>query len=406
MHRMTSSLRTTPLAETLATAKRFARELGVTRVTDTTWLDRIGIPVFSSIRPDAMPASLCVNAGKGVHPDEARVGAYMEAIEFALAEHRNSHLNVILSTPREVAEQEGLSFRFVDLCPIIGRHVEADGPLACVEAEDVVSGRRFLLPAELVFSPYPENPGQVIFGTSTNGLASGNSVLEATLHGLAELVERDVQALNHIQDDSLLVEFDVPAPDLDQLRERVLNAGLRTELRYTSSEFGLPYLQGFILEPTHDDPIAISVGSGLHPIKEIAAVRALAEAAQSRLSYIHGGRDDLIERFNYFSEQAPDTESSAEQELRRRVTDGSRSIRYSQIPDASALASVDEAFDFLVSALARGGVEQVLRVVMSRPDSPLAVVKVIAPKLESFQPNLKRVGPRLARLVKEREGQL
>ncbi|MGW4565261.1 YcaO-like family protein [Streptomyces sp. NPDC004561] len=97
-----------------------------------------------------------------------------------------------------------------------------------------------------------------------------------------------VQAFNHCRDTSRLVDFDAPAPDLDQLRTRVAAAGLRAEVRYTASEFGLPYVQGFIMEPTDDDPIAISVGSGLHPIKEIAAVRALAEAAQSRLSYTPG----------------------------------------------------------------------------------------------------------------------
>lgn len=403
MHRMTSSLRTRSLAETLTTAREVARQLGITRVTDTTWLDRLGIPVFSSIRPDAMPDSLCVNAGKGVHPDEARVGAYMEAIEFALAEYRNTHVDVVMSTPGEVASQPGISFRFVDLCPTLGRKVDAAGPLACVEAHDVVSGQSVLVPAELVFSPYPENPGQVIFGTSTNGLASGNTVLEATVHGLAELMERDVQALNHFCDASFLIDFDVPAPDLDQLRERVAGAGLQAEVRYTPSEFGLPYFQGFIMEPTNDDPIAISVGSGLHPIKEIAAVRALAEAAQSRLSYIHGGRDDLIERFKYFAQQDPEQERAAEQELRRRVTDNSRSIRYSQIPSAAGFTSVDEALADLLAALSDRGVEQVLRVVLSPEDSPLAVVKVIAPKLESFQPNLKRVGPRLVQMTQDRE---
>ncbi|WP_406841095.1 YcaO-like family protein [Streptomyces sp. AHU1] len=405
MYRMTSSLRTTSLADTLATAREVAGELGITRVTDTTWLDRIGIPVFSSIRPDAMPASLCVNAGKGVHPDEARVGAYMEAIEFALAEYRHTHLDVVMSTPGEVASQAGISFRFVDLCPQLERKVEADGPLACVEAQDVVTGQAVLVPAELVFSPYPENPGQVIFGTSTNGLASGNSVLEATVHGLAEVMERDVQALNHFRDTSRIIDFDVAAPDLDQLRVRVAAAGLRAEVRYTASEFGIPYVQGFIMEPTDDDPIAISVGSGLHPIKEIAAVRALAEAAQSRLSYIHGGRDDLIERFNYFAGKGADKERLAERELRRRVTDASRSIAYSQIPSADGITSVEEAMADMLASLAECGVHQVLRVVLSRPESPLAVVKIIAPKLESFQPNLKRVGPRLVHMMDEPEEQ-
>jgi len=84
--RLSSSLRTTPPEVTLARARAVAPSLGITRVTDITRLDRVGVPVYASIRPTAAPGSLCVNAGKGLHPIEAEVGAYMEAIEFALAE--------------------------------------------------------------------------------------------------------------------------------------------------------------------------------------------------------------------------------------------------------------------------------------------------------------------------------
>ena len=66
-------------------ARSLARGLGISRVTDITRLDCVGVPVFASIRPDAQPGSLCVNAGKGITVGEARAGAYMEAIEYAFA---------------------------------------------------------------------------------------------------------------------------------------------------------------------------------------------------------------------------------------------------------------------------------------------------------------------------------
>ena len=84
--RLSSSLREAPLEATLARARVVAAQLGITRVTEITRLDVVGVPVFASIRPDALPGSLCVNAGKGMSVDEARVGAYMEAIEFAFAD--------------------------------------------------------------------------------------------------------------------------------------------------------------------------------------------------------------------------------------------------------------------------------------------------------------------------------
>ncbi|MEY2233070.1 YcaO-like family protein [Streptomyces sp. BF23-30] len=393
---MTSSLRTVPLADTLIKAKAFAAELGVTRVTDTTWLDCIGVPVYSSIRPDAVPNSLCVNAGKGVHPDEAKVGAYMEAIEFALAEYRNRSIEVVMSTPGEVMSQKGIEFDFVDLCPILGRQVDADGPLACVEAEDIATGNRILLPAELAFSPFSENPGQRIFGTSTNGLSSGNTVAEATLHGLCEVIERDTQSFNFVRDKSRYVHFDHPSENIDILRDRIVGASLQPVLRYTPSRFGIPYFQGFILESSDEAPIAISQGAGLHLIRDIAAVRALAEAAQSRLSYIHGGRDDLIERYDYFANQDGEVERQATSEVRSRILNESNSIAYSEIASAAPnFSTIDDALQFLRAKLAEAGIRQVFRVRLSSETMPLAVVKVIVPKLEHFQPTLKRVGPRL-----------
>lgn len=400
MYRMTSSLRKASLSETLVHARQLALQFGITRVTNTTWLDKIGIPVFASIRPDAVEGSLCVSAGKGMRAEEAQVGAYMEAIEFAIAEYRNRNIDVFLSTPRKVGGQPGFAYEFVDFCPILGKSIDIDGPLACVHAQDIATGKLFAIPAELVFSPFSENPGQRIFGTSTNGLSSGNTVDEASVHGIAEIIERDVQALNFMKNSSSLVRRDCSVETLDPLFERVEQAGLIAVLRYTPSVVKLPYFQGFILEPSNDAPIAISCGSGLHLCRDIAAVRGLAEAAQSRLSYIHGGRDDLIERFNYFSADSRQAELDAVARLRHDVNDSVGAIDFSSIEDAShETQSIDSALGCLLERLRNNGFSQVMRVVLSKKDSPLAVVKIVIPGMESFQPALKRAGRRLFRYI-------
>jgi ribosomal protein S12 methylthiotransferase accessory factor len=101
---LSSSLRSAEPETTLARARRRAGPLGITRVTDITRLDRAGIPVYASIRPGAAAGSLCVNAGKGLRPIEAEVGAYMEAIEFALAEPGASHVTTVRATARDVLD--------------------------------------------------------------------------------------------------------------------------------------------------------------------------------------------------------------------------------------------------------------------------------------------------------------
>ena len=87
MIRYGSSFRQVPVEETLRRARSIAQSVGISRVTEVTYLDRIGIPVFVAIRPDAQPRSVCVSAGKGLTAADARIGAYMEAIELAWAEH-------------------------------------------------------------------------------------------------------------------------------------------------------------------------------------------------------------------------------------------------------------------------------------------------------------------------------
>ena len=101
---LSSSLRPVSPEATLARAKRIAPPLGITRVTDITRLDRVGIPVYASIRPSATIGSLCVNAGKGLHPIEAEVGAYMEAIELAVAEPEAKRVPVVRATARDVLD--------------------------------------------------------------------------------------------------------------------------------------------------------------------------------------------------------------------------------------------------------------------------------------------------------------
>ena len=78
--------RTTSPEETLARVEKALPAAGITRVADITNLDRIGIPVFSSIRPTAGRGAISVYNGKGATPTEARVSAMMEGIERFSAE--------------------------------------------------------------------------------------------------------------------------------------------------------------------------------------------------------------------------------------------------------------------------------------------------------------------------------
>jgi ribosomal protein S12 methylthiotransferase accessory factor len=393
VYRMTSSLRGAPLSDTIVRARSFARGLGVTRVTEITRLDRIGIPVFASIRPTGL--ALCVNAGKGVHSDEAEAGAYMEAIEFAMAEYGRSDVRCTIATARGVLGGREHPDAILAFCPAFGAEIDLDAPLGCVEADEVVTSSRCLVPAELVFHPYhPDLGTNTYFGTSSNGLSSGNSVLEASIHGLAELIERDVQSFNYVRDRSVLVDTASLPPLLSRLDALIRGADLVLHLRYTESGFGLPYFIAYVVDPQFTGALTVSVGSGCHLLKEVAAARAICEAAQSRLAFIHGGRDDIIERYRVFDNA--DDEVTYTSRLVGQISNPDQLVRFDAIRDrAENVCDLPSAWKTLVDSLRAAGLRHICRVVLTRPDDPVHVVRTIVPGLESFDRFTQRVGPRL-----------
>ena len=380
-----------------------AASLGITRVADTTWLDRIGIPVYASIRPQAKRGSLCVSAGKGLLPVEAKISAIMEAIELAMAEkNRVPGSDPVRLTPEDMLRANGFSFDFVDLCPRYGTRVDPQVPILCVQGEDLCTGKAQFLPAELIFLPADGDLGQRVFGSTSSGLASGNDPFEATVHALYELIERDVQAFTYVTDRSVLVEpGDAPAT-VSALIGKIHAAGLRLYLRYSANEFDLPFFQAYLLEEDPEAPISVAVGSGCHALREVAAIRAITEAAQSRLSHIHGGRDDIIQRVRHFEACGPEVEKLSVRKLRERVARGDRRVCFADVPDPGAhVRSLQEAFSVATDGLAKIGADQIIRCMLTDEDAPLSVVKVVVPRLEAYDATLRRVGPRLVRHVRE-----
>lgn len=396
VRRLSSSLRACPPDETLAVAKRFASRFGISRVTDITRLDRIGLPVYASVRPEAMRGSLCVNAGKGVLPIEAEVGAYMEAIEFALAEPGASDIEIVRASPRDLLGGQRAD-AVLDLCPVRDAEIDLDEPIACVRAEELVSGEIWLVPAECVFLPYRPHPlERCYFGSNSNGLCSGNSVLEASVHGLCEVIERDVRSFQSLRDDSALVREDTYPDHVAAIAEGVRRAGLTLHVRSMANVFGLPYFMAIVSDPACPDPIFVSGGYGCHLARDIAVTRAVCEAIQSRLSFIHGGRDDLVDRHQRFAGQAPEVRATYARRLVEFVGRREPVIRYDEVACLeSAALTLDAAFAALVNCLQPAVQPRVCRVAYTSPDDPLQIVRIIVPGLEFFNETTARIGPRL-----------
>jgi ribosomal protein S12 methylthiotransferase accessory factor len=392
-----SSFRAAAVAETLARARALAGPLGISRVTEVTAMDRLGVPVYVAIRPDASPGTVCVTAGKGLTRAEACVGAYMEAIELAWADGR-TQVPLVAATARALGEREDA---VLDFCPIWGTTLDLDAPLLCVAASDVVTGASALVPAESVLHPLgPQHRTPRWFGTGSNGLASGNSVDEATVHGLAEVIERDVTSFHAIRDRSRLVRPETLPAHVRALRETMGRLGFELLVRWLPNPFGLPSIMAVGFD--RQQPDVTLRGDGCHPARDVALNRAVTETVQCRLSLIHGGRDDMTQVTRPASGLTGEQRAEVMARLLAELARADDAVSWDDVPDRSAgLDEVADCLRFLVEVLAAAGLRRVLRVVLTPPDYPVAVVRVIVPGLEHYTRPIPRIGPRLRRLTRE-----
>lgn len=402
MIRLGSSFRVRTPEETFAIASTYISRFQISRITESTRLDRIGIPVFAGIRPGAQRGSMIVTAGKGLTTTEARTGALMEAIELAFSEPKNSCLKYTFSKPTEILQIPGRKCDILDLCPIIDTEIPADEPIPCVTAFDILNNVDVLVPAELVFVPTPADWPR-FFGYHTNGLASGNTREEAVLHALLEVVERDVLSFDHVYDSSRYVPLTRLPKALGEMHQQLENKGLRLVLRTTLNTFELPFFKAYLIEPGEFNPVYLSAGYGCHIDPVIAAVRAITEAVQSRMSHIHGGREDLARHVQMYEELNFRERSRIVQESFEGIADQRNAIAFAEIPypqvaQDSVAASLQGILEHLEE---NASVQSVLCAFHTEEDEPLQVVKVITPGLEFYNADANRMGRRLHDFIQQ-----
>lgn len=367
--------------------------LGISRVTDITRMDRLGLPVFASVRPRSL--TLRVNAGKGLRESEARVGALMEAIEHAAAEPQRSAWTPVPMSLTAVARGFGGRFDLRDLAPRHGIRTEGSPEVATIACEDLMHVDRLALPAALIFVPFDGDVAAKLYGWSATGLASGNSVEEASLHGLFEVLERDAVALNWARDESCwLPHAELPAP-FGEFAVAWQRIGIDLAVRYLPNVLGLPCFEAY-LHDARGSRVDLANGSGLHVDRGIALARAVCEAAQSRLSYIHGGRDDITGFYDAYASMTPDRRGQTTATVLARAFDRERLVRWADLPQPfTGGATVGEVLGALLSRLADAGFGSVLRHRFDVDLGGLKVVKVLVPRCEDIERDALRMGPRL-----------
>lgn len=130
-----------------------------------------------------------------------------------------------------------------------------------------------------------------MFHASANGLASGNTQAEATLHGLYEVVERDaVRRAEKAGPVGRIAPESVPGR-AGELLEQLRTAEAQVDVFVLPSPTGVPCFGATVRNASFSVP---ATGYGCHLDRDVALCRAITEAAQLRASVIAGSRDDLI----------------------------------------------------------------------------------------------------------------
>lgn len=360
-------------------------------------MDRLGLPVYASVRPRSK--GLRVHAGKGVTAVEARASALMEAVEHAAAEAQNSEWAARRLSVADIAAQFAGRIDVLDFVPTSRLALAPGTEVVTTECEELGRQTRVQLPAELVFFPNFDERSPRLFGATTNGLAAGNCVDEATLHALLEVLERDALAMNRARNASQLVESDTLPELFREFAKEWRQMGVELAVRYIPNEFGLPCFEALLRERTSSD-VNLAGGSGLHVDRNVALSRAICEAAQSRLSHIHGGRDDITLFYSKYTNMSPAKREAAEQRVTRSLFDRARVVDHASTPHWSGEGRpLVAVLDKVLQAVSRAGFPSIFRHTFRLPLAGLSVVKVIVPMCECVETDSQRIGRRLLRRI-------
>ncbi len=337
-----------------------------------------------------------MNGGKGKNEIQAKTGALCESIErYCLMYHDQVHTVsatfndlpgamhpnscMLFSENQYKAREEAntTNDKFYSLVPVafnLNQEIEWS---AIYSLND---GKQRYLPTAFCYAQYPsENEKDLFSYPDSNGSAAGNTVYEAALQGLLELIERDAVAIwwyNQIQ-----------APSINQ--DSIPGVYLQDLLSY----YNKIDREVIILELTHDlhIPVYASIsysksskkqilfGFGAHVDAAIALERSMIEMNQLLPVLEHLGKNKLDPAFEQWLVHTSIEDQS--------YLKGDSTYNFKQTTGHPI--SIEGALKYCVNQLSGNGLETYM-LDLTQPDIGMPVVRMIVPGLRHFW---KRLAP-------------
>lgn len=383
-----TSIRIISAGETLSAVTPFLKHYDIDGYADLSPQGDGPLKVIEVFRGN--PLSGYLNLGKGLNFEAALVSGYMEAIEMATVEHlpeielHTPPLGAMVYTSGEMS---------------VAGHVQHESTTAgmaqngaMLRGVDLLSGQVIYAPVSDHFIPFAAPNDKI----SVNGLASGNSVNEARLHSLYELIERHVAAQAY-RAPALCkrAELRHVPPLIQNALADLETQGFTAAFHLLGTRWGVLVWQCALLRKGVGQTLGqgdVYFGWGAHPNRTISVARALAEAVQSWAT-----REAAQTGVLPTSRMPGGTIVSAEllHSLRGPVTAGEwqmfrlfancSTVDFSLASDA-AQGSTDPSTGLtqLLTAARAAGLKHIFTWTLSPDGRPFAVVKCVIPGFETL----------------------
>jgi len=275
--------------------------MGVTRVARVTGLDRTGVEVACAVRP--LGHVLQVSNGKGRNFAAASAGALAEAAELWAAEQVDPR-TLVWGSRSELAARLGVAQ--VWDAGDLGSAGELVAPalwsartkIAWRRARSLVGGPAVWVPAQAIHCLPDGAPalGPAVVRWTTNGMGAHRFLARAIEHALLEAIERDALARR------VPTGFTRAAVERLGIAPPSLPARLRQQVQALEARgFGVhffavgarPPCVAALLVDQEEGPVPLTAGYAARRTAAQACEAALLEAAQSRVTDIHGAREDV-----------------------------------------------------------------------------------------------------------------
>jgi ribosomal protein S12 methylthiotransferase accessory factor YcaO len=411
-------------------------KIGVTRISDITFMDRLYIPNYSAILPGTEDL-FWVYSGKGTTKSHAKASALMEAIERYSSLPSTCTRTFIQGSYLQLSKSHNKVLHPAEVVePVNQEYNDKNAIMDFLTGFDLLTNEKVLVPADIGLYRYsPKHPAICAFSHShTNGLASGNVLEEAICHALCEVIERDAVSIadlcvssipynilekiidslkndekggypvaqipaedKFVDDSSIFQDVDISEiaeefEPIKRLVKKFSNAGIPLLIKdITQKDIGIPTFVASSVEWITTDYGYFAKGFGTHPDARIALIRAITEASQTRAANIQGARDDL-KKIQYKENdeiykrkwQFMPATSSSSSSLARQKNNNKNIIKFSEIKTYMNKDILDD-INLILYSLKKAGLKRTIIVDLTNPNIGIPVVRAIVPGLETFE---------------------